>query len=256
MLNADAVLIAKWHHIGNEAERTEADGIEQELAQFGRDFVAGAESLCDGPREFERDTRAGQPAEGIVAGQARVNDCRGVWDVVEHFVVIGDDQIQSDSQCFFGFRDRGDAAIDGNHQRDAARFRLLNRFDIQAISFVEAVRHVEVGFATELFDQPNENGGAGHAVRVVVAEHADEIAVADRVRDAIDGGIHARQAVRRVQPCEWRFEEPQCLGGVGHVAVQQQLRDDSRHADLCRQPADRIVLMGQQVPLLRDSSHG
>ena len=114
VLDADAVFVAERHHIGNEAERTETDGIEKELAQFGRDFVAGAESLCDRPREFERDTGAGQPTEGIVAGQPRVNDRRGIRNIVEHFVVVSDDQIQPDSPRFFGFRNRGDPAIDGD----------------------------------------------------------------------------------------------------------------------------------------------
>ena len=97
---------------------------------------------------------------------------------------------------------------------------MLNRLDIQAITFVQTVRHVEIGFATELLDEPNEDGGAGHAVRIVIAEHADEFPVANRIGDAVDGSGHARQAVRRVQPREWRFQEPQCLRRVRYVAIQ------------------------------------
>ena len=59
-----------------------------------------------------------------------------------------------------------------------------------------------------------QQGGGGHAVHIVIAEHGDGLAVVDGLPDALTGGIHIREqggVGKFLLPCQ----QGQRFGGVG-----------------------------------------
>ena len=58
-----------------------------------------------------------------------------------------------------------------------------------------------------------EQGGGGHAVHIVIAEHGDGLAVVDGLPDALTGGIHIREQ-RRVGKFLLPCQQGQRFGGV------------------------------------------
>ncbi len=102
--------------------------------------------------------------------------------------------------------------------------------------------------AAEGAQQADHQGGAGGAVDVVVAEHADGFAVAHGVGQAFGGGVHVgqRRGVGQ-QGAQRRVEE---IGGVldPDLAGGQQAADDFRQAEALGDAECDAVLAGAPDP--------
>jgi hypothetical protein len=91
--------------------------------------------------------------------------------------------------------------------------------------------------AAERAQRLGENGGAGHAVAVVVAENHDALLLADRTGDTLGGGLAVEHRVRRGELGQARVQEPSRRLGLAMAARFQPARD--RDADAQR-AAERL----------------
>ena len=102
-----------------------------------------------------------------------MNDGVGVRQPSGEFMVISYDEFQAESpgfQCFFA---SGDAAIHGDNNFHALLGQLPQRLGAQAVAVFQAIGHVKSHGQVENLQEPQEDGGAGDAVGVVVPVNAD-----------------------------------------------------------------------------------
>jgi alkanesulfonate monooxygenase SsuD/methylene tetrahydromethanopterin reductase-like flavin-dependent oxidoreductase (luciferase family) len=97
--------------------------------------VAAAEQRLG---ELPDDTGAAEARERIVALQRR--DDRAVRKGLARPVVVGDDDLEAERLRALDLLDRGDAAVDGQHELDALVGEPLERVPVQAVALVEAAR--------------------------------------------------------------------------------------------------------------------
>ena len=97
VLHEQSVLVHQRHHVGDGAERGQADRPQERLAEPGGDPARSARPRGDRPGELEGHAGAAQVAERIRgAGQARVHEHVGRGELVGEGVVVGDDQLQAE----------------------------------------------------------------------------------------------------------------------------------------------------------------
>ena len=96
VMHQDAVFIDQRHDVGHGADRRQSDGLQQERPHGFADFFRLASALAKCPGQFESHAGAAQTGERILmAGQARMNNRRGLRQFGRHFVMIGNDQFQA-----------------------------------------------------------------------------------------------------------------------------------------------------------------
>ncbi len=163
-------------------------------------------------------------------------------------VVVGDDQFQPEALRLLRLFQAGDAAIDGDDQRGAVRRDLPQRIAVESVTLFEPVRHVQVRRGAEQAEDVEEDGGAGHAVHVVIAVDAQAAAGTDGGEDAVGCLGHARQQFRRMQSGQGSVEEAAGLGGIAQAAIEQQLGHGRTQPQGGRQAFDGGRVMRQQPP--------
>jgi len=173
-----AVLFEKRHHVRHCAKRRQNDGVEQKLAQPRRDLGAAGRLLAQRPRQLERDAGTGQTAERIgraVAGrrQAWMNQRVGLRQGRLELMVIGDDEFQAQAACLLCFLNAGDAAIDGHDRFDSAFRQPPQGRAVEAVAVFQAIGDVEFDLGAEDAQAGEQDRGAGDAVDIVIAVHAD-----------------------------------------------------------------------------------
>ena len=95
-------------------------------------------------------------------------------------MMVGDDQFQAQLAGPVRLRPRCDAAIDGDDHLRPALGQRAQRLAVQAVAFVDAMRHVVADFGREHACRHRYNNGrAAHAVDVVVAVDHDPAAGGD-----------------------------------------------------------------------------
>ena len=142
------------------AERLrEATAASHRLAPVTRHALAATGLLAQQPRYFERHAGAGQAAERIgVAWQARMDMDVSAWQAVCEFVVVCDDQFQSQAAGFLGLKAARDAAVHGHHERCAGGGELAKRLAVETISLVQPMRDVEIDIRPQVRERLQESG--------------------------------------------------------------------------------------------------
>ena len=110
-------------------------------------------------------------------------------------MVVGDDDVDAAIDRQTHRLDRGDAAIDGDHELYVAiGEHALEHFDLQTVAIDEAMRDDEVDVRAERAEDGLQQHDGGDAVDVVVAVDQDRLAIAHRAlnalarfADAVDG---------------------------------------------------------------------
>ena len=154
-------------------------------------------------------------------------------------VMVDDDQVEAHALRLGQRLEGGDAAIDRDHDRGALLLDAEQRRRIGAVAFLAPVGNVDGDVAADGPEEARQQRRRGGAVDVVVAEHHDLLALADRAHDARDGGVHVLE-----------------MRGIGQELAQGGL-EEVRHAfeiDLARrqQAADRV---GQAMALRHGKRH-
>jgi hypothetical protein len=158
-----------------------------------------------------------------------VNDGRSFGQLGGKFVVIGDDQFQTDFASEHRFLEAGNAAIDRNDERSAALIERAEGVAIQAIPLFEPIGHVIRDVGTQQAQARIQNGRSGDTVGVVIAIDDDLAAVANGRINAVRGGGRSREQIGIAEARELGVEKR--AGGLGFIdaATNQKLRDDGRN---------------------------
>ena len=118
MVHQNAIFTNKCSAVGNGSDSDQRQGIQQKIAQPGRQLVRLAQHLRCGPRQLPGDANAREALVGIRAarlvGIAHRGALRQLW---LGQMVVGDDDVAA-GFGFNAFRPAavGDPAIDGDHQ--------------------------------------------------------------------------------------------------------------------------------------------
>ena len=84
----------------------------------------------------------------------------------------------------------GRAIVHADDELGAGGLGLLHGVVTEGVPIGESVGDVPCDGGSEVFKQANEEGGARHAVHVVVAVHQDGLALINGLHDAIRGRGH------------------------------------------------------------------
>ncbi len=162
--------------------------------------------------------------------------------------MVRDNQLQPKAFGLFRLVQAGDAAIDGDDQRDAGRRDLAQGLVVEAVALVEPARHVQIDLGAEQAEALEQEGGAADAVHVVVAVDAEAAALAHGLENARGRFGRAGQQFRGVQAGQRRVEKAPRVLRRTQTAVEQQLGGDRRQPQRGRQPGDGVGVVRQQAP--------
>ena len=192
-----AVLVHERDDVGDRRERDEVEAAPQRR-------MLGAEKrlpeLVARPRPAELGERVRRTASSRRSGS------RGG---VARAVMVGDDDLEPARPRLGDLLDRGDPAVDREHEPDALVGEPRERVAGHAVALLEAAREVPDDVRAELAEDEHGERGRADAVDVVVAVHADPRPVGDGRADPLDrdlpcrrGGTgRARAAPRRGSAC-------------------------------------------------------
>ena len=219
-----AVLAHQRYHVGDRRERDEVD--------------VPAQDVCVRPEqclpELVRDAGPAQFAKRI-RRRARGDD-RAVRQLLGRPVMVGDDHVQAELARAADLLDRGDPAVDGEHEPAAFIRETFERAAVDAVALVEPARQVPFHLRTELAqDEDGEHRGAD-AVDVVVAVHADSLPRRHGGANACDRNLHVAEQERIVQRLLARKERTGLLG-VAVAAPDEHACRDLAEAELLREAA-------------------
>ena len=182
-----AVLVDERHDVG---DRREGDEIEMPLGHLRVDAEEGLAELVD-------DTGAAELRKRIV-GRARRDD-RAVGQRLARPVMVGDDHVEPACARLGNLRDRGDAAVDREHETAPLVGETAERRARDAVALVEAARQVPVDLGSELAQEEHGERCCRDAVDVVVAVDADAATRRDRGADALARLAHVAEQERVVR---------------------------------------------------------
>ena len=165
------------------------------------------------------------------SGQA---DAGGRWlpqkEVIPQFVMVGDNQLQTDLPSCFGLSDAADSTIDRNHHRRASVRQLAERVVVQAITLVQAIGDEVADVGAQQSEAVKEQRRSGHSVGVVVAIDDDSAVGLDRRRNPVGSLIDPGQQAWLAQANEFDVQKSTHVVQLGDSAGQEQLCNDGRYA--------------------------
>ena len=133
-----------------------------------------------------------RPGERVVALERR--DDRAGGERLGRPVVVGDDDLEPERPRVLDLGDRGDAAVDGQHEVESLLGEPRERAGVQPVALFEARRQMPRHVCSELAQEQDGERGRADAVGVVVAVDADACAALDRSADRRDACAPCRRA--------------------------------------------------------------
>ena len=181
-----AALVDERHDVGDRRERDDVEVAVEE-------GVTGAEQRLG---ELPHDRRAAQPRERVVALERR--DDGAIGELAGGPVVVRDDDVETEPAGLGDLGDRGDAAVDREHELDAVLGKPGDRLRGKAVALLEPRRQMPDGLGAELAEQEDGEGGRADPVGVVVAVNGDPPAGGDGRADRLDRLAHVPERERVV----------------------------------------------------------
>ena len=111
-------------------------------------------------------------------------------------VMVDDDHVEPGGLGFLERFERLRAAIDADRDARAARLQLDQRLARRAVALHQPVGDVDHRLRAEPPQQQHEQGRAGRAVDVIIAEDRDRLAALDRVGEPLRALVHVLEAGR------------------------------------------------------------
>ena len=155
----------------------------------------------------------------------------GGGELLLALVVVGDDHVDAALQGVVRLVDGGDAAVNGDDERDVARaLEICDRVHVQAVALFDAVGDVRMHGHALPAQIVREHARGCDAVDVVVAEHGHVFPALDGGADACDGLVHVLQEHGVERALVAAAEKGARLHGVSVPAQGQQHRQQRRVA--------------------------
>ena len=212
-----AVFAREGHDVGHRADGDKVAVVAQHLRAVALERA----------QQLERHAHTSEPAVGILrAGTLRVHDGHGVRDrLPAAFVVVGDDHVDAALQGVVRLVDGGDAAVDGDDERDiVGALEACDRVHVQAVALLDAVGDVRVHGHATAAQIVREHARRRDAVDVVVAKDGHVLPPLDGGADARDGLVHVLQEHGVEHALVAAAEKGARLHGVVIAAQRQQHR--------------------------------
>ena len=226
-LRQRAVLVNQRHDIGDRRQSDEVEMARQHVAIRPEQCLA---QLVD-------DTCAAELRERVVGGTR--GDDRAVGQLLARPVVVGDHDVDSERPRMSDLIDRGDPAVDGEHEPASVLCELRQRLPAEAVALLEAARQMPRHVCAQLAQDEDGQRSGADAVGVVVAVHADPLAVGNGLPNRLAGLAHAPEQ-ERVVTGQSALEEGARLLRIPVPAPDEdassRLADPERSRQLARVP--------------------
>ncbi len=112
--------------------------------------------------------------------------------------MIGHDKIDTEPLRGFRRRESANPCVDADDETHTGRGGALDDIIFHAITFADAVRHMEIRRASAKLNRSFENDDRGGPIDVIVAVDEDSLFALDSRVEAVDCGLHPAHGVRRM----------------------------------------------------------
>ena len=222
--------------VGDRAERDQVEQVDdRRLAGAVGEPAAPAKLAhgCDAQQEGHAD--GGEMAVGgavlAFVEAVGIDDRIGRGQLGGALVVVADDDVEAGLGRRLQRREGLGAAIDGDDQIGARSLERDQRIAGRAVALHQPVGDVGAGIETEPAQQQDQQGGAGRAVDVIVAEDGDRFLAFDGVGEPRCGLVHVLEDGRIGQEiADRRLAVAGEVGGLDAAGEQQLV--DQRHAQI------------------------
>ena len=247
----DAVLVDQGDHVGHGADGRQAHRLQQEGPHPLADAVVARCPLAQGPRQLECNRRAAEPVERVPAvGERRMNQRRRPRQSLAELVMVGDHKPQAQLRREVGLGGAGDAAVDRHDRAFALLGEFVQRVCVEPVALVDAMGDVVVDLGTQEPQAPQEDGGGGHAVGVVVAVDGDRLTRTSGVVEDLRRGRCTGELGRVAQAVELGGEKRTGHLGVVHAPGHEQPGDHRGDPRGLPEPGHFVGVAPRYAPLL------
>ena len=164
--------------------------------------------------------------------------------------MVDDDDIEPVRHRRLERRVRRGAAVDGDHHRRALGAECAQRLDVGTVALGLAVRDVDRHRAPEGGEKTHQQRRRGGAVDVVIAQHADGLALAYRLDQPFHRPVHVAEVRRIGQRCaQGRVEERLGIGGPD-APRRQHAADDLGQFQLLGDGDGGAIVAAARAPAL------
>ena len=219
------------------------DGRQRRQLPQGFDGLLAAQRLY----QLERDARAAQPPERVIAHQ-RIEHGLAVGQPRTELMVVGDDHAHAQLARVRDLVRTGDAAVHGDQQL-RVRSDFVDGRHVEAVALAVPVRNVKPGLRALLAQVRQQDRRRRDAVHVVIAEDDDLVTPRDAVPDDRNGFVHVLHAHGIMQQRPVRMQVfLDALRGVD-PALDEQLQQPARHRQRgkLRRDLRRLLLLGNEA---------
>ncbi len=189
-----AVQPAKLGNVGNGAQRDYVQQFHQRRFGPAGEPTAGAQHPDQRRAQQKGDAYRRQMAMGggfvTFIQPVGIDEGKGFGKRGGAFMMVDDDDIDTGLLRHRQRLERLRAAIDGDDQRCSLPRQPHQRFARWAIAFHQPVGDVSARREAKVAQQADEQGGAGRAIHVIIAEDAHMFAALHCVSQPLGGGIH------------------------------------------------------------------
>jgi hypothetical protein len=189
------------YDVGDGAERDEIEQRPEIGLRAVRELTPVPQHGAGREQHVEHDTDPGKMLSRKRApALIGIDDQRGRGKRRRREVVVGDQHFETERR---GRRDAvmaRDAVVDGHDEDRRERRRLSDDLRREPVAVLEAIRHEELDDGAHRREPAHPDGAGGGAVRVVVGDDHDLLAVADRIGEARRGevdSLHCRERRQR-----------------------------------------------------------
>jgi len=251
VLHKDAVLPFQLHKVGQRAKGHKVEHaahIHFRRAAFGKAGVQFA-------HQQEGHAHAGKALAGAVR-QLGIAEHVRTGQFFRRQVMVGNDHGHAQLAGAGYGRPVGDAAVHGEQELRALGVQRFHALGVHAVAFLAAVGQMPEAAEAVMFQHFQNDGGAGHAVGVVVAPHGQLLPGAQAFGQYAGGFLHAGPFLGPGQIFEARIQIFLKLGGLVEAAKPEQTRQLERDAKAVRKGVEvrrqvfRAVFSRPEYPVL------
>jgi hypothetical protein len=142
-------------------------------------------------------------------------------------MMVRDNQRQPKFASRLSFSHARDAAVDGYNDIAALPCNRPQRFMVEAVTFLDAVGHIVIGFCPQQPQTCQQDGRRRHAVGVIISIDCDAPTGPNRIMKNF-GGVHcSRQLFWIAQAAQPHIEKLPRAIGVANTAANKKLGNNA-----------------------------